>query len=126
MTENASTDLIAAMQALTQALVAHGSLIAQAAGQKREAAPHPASGLPFKQTARHFDSSRICQPEMLSGSEIRAIREKEHVSQAVFASYLNVSKNLISDWERGAKTPGGPSLRLLTLVKNKGLGVFMA
>jgi hypothetical protein len=28
---------------------------------------------------------------------------------------------LISDWERGRKRPSGPSLKLLSLVKTKGL-----
>ena len=41
--------------------------------------------------------------------------------QPVFARYLNVSKNLVSDWERGAKRPGGPALRLLTVVRKSGL-----
>src|SRR2546429_9885446 len=40
---------------------------------------------------------------------IRALREREHLSQPVFALYLNVSKNLVSDWERGVKKPGGRS-----------------
>jgi putative transcriptional regulator len=39
----------------------------------------------------------------------------------VFARYLNVSKNLVSDWERGKKKPGGPALRLLSIVQRKGL-----
>ena len=43
------------------------------------------------------------------------------MSQPVFALYLNVSKNLVSDWERGVKKPGGPALRLLTVVDKKGL-----
>lgn len=37
------------------------------------------------------------------------------------ARYLNVSKNLVSDWERGKKKPGGPALKLLLLVQKKGL-----
>ncbi|MAM39935.1 MAG: transcriptional regulator, partial [Erythrobacter sp.] len=45
----------------------------------------------------------------------------EHVSQPVFARYLNVSKNLVSDWERGAKKPGGPALRLLSIIQRNGL-----
>ena len=32
-----------------------------------------------------------------------------------FALYFNVSKNMVSDWERGIKKPGGPALRLLGL-----------
>ena len=43
--------------------------------------------------------------------EIKAIREEQHVSQPVFARYLNVSKNLVSDWERGQKRPGAPTAR---------------
>ncbi len=35
----------------------------------------------------------------------------------MFARYLNVSKNLVSDWERGVKKPGGPALRLLTVIQ---------
>ncbi len=56
----------------------------------------------------------------LAPEEIRAIREREHISQPVFARYLNVSKNMVSDWERGVKKPGGPALRLLTIVQKKG------
>ncbi len=58
---------------------------------------------------------------MLTGADIRAIREREQVSQAVFAQHLNVSKGLISQWERGEKKPVGPSLKLLTLVQERGL-----
>jgi putative transcriptional regulator len=39
----------------------------------------------------------------LSPDEIKAIHEKEQVSQSVFVHYLNVSKNMISEWERGVK-----------------------
>ena len=52
---------------------------------------------------------------------IKAIREAEHVSQPVFARYLNVSKNLVSHCERGAKKPGGPALRLLSIIQRNGL-----
>jgi putative transcriptional regulator len=74
-----------------------------------------------KQTMREFDDACLTPVQELSPEEIRALREREHMSQPVFARYLNVSKNLISDWERGTKKPGGPALRLLTVVKNKGI-----
>lgn len=77
-----------------------------------------------KKTMRDFDESCLCPAEELTPAEIRTIRESEHVSQPVFARYLNVSKNLVSDWERGVKKPGGPALRLLTLIRDKGLRVF--
>jgi putative transcriptional regulator len=74
-----------------------------------------------KQTMREFDDACLTPVEPLSPEAIRALREREHVSQPVFARYLNVSKNLVSDWERGVKRPGGPALRLLTIIDKKGI-----
>jgi putative transcriptional regulator len=79
------------------------------------------AGLIDKQTMRDFDDSCLLPLIDLGPAEIRAIREHEHVSQPVFARYLNVSRNLVSDWERGAKRPGGPALRLLAVVRKNGL-----
>jgi putative transcriptional regulator len=79
------------------------------------------AGLVDKQTMREFDASCIAPALDLPAHEIKALREREQVSQPVFARYLNVSKNLVSDWERGVKRPGGPALRLLTVVRKNGL-----
>lgn len=46
-----------------------------------------------------------------------ALRAREHVSQTVFANYVNVRPNLVSKWERGEKRPSGPALKLLSLVE---------
>lgn len=81
-------------------------------------------GLIDKATMREFDAACLTPVEPLSPKEIVAIREKEGVSQAVLASYLNVKTKLVSEWERGEKNPSGPSLKLLTIVKTKGLGVL--
>ena len=74
-----------------------------------------------KQTMREFDETCLTPVRALSPEEIKSIRMREHISQPVFARYLNVSKNLVSDWERGVKKPGGPALRLLTVIDEKGL-----
>jgi len=74
-----------------------------------------------KRTMREFDDACLTPVRPLAPDEIRAIREREHLSQPVFARYLNVSKNLVSDWERGVKKPGGPALRLLTVVQKRGI-----
>jgi len=74
-----------------------------------------------KRTMREFDEACLTPVETMEPEDIKAIRQREHISQPVFARYLNVSKNLVSDWERGIKKPGGPALRLLTLVQKKGL-----
>ena len=74
-----------------------------------------------KQTMRGFDEACLTTVRVLSPEEIKTIRQRERISQPVFARYLNVSKNLVSDWERGVKKPGGPALRLLTVIEEKGL-----
>jgi len=78
-------------------------------------------GLIDKATMREFDALCLNPVEPLAPEEIRALRERENVSQPVFAHYLNVRKDAVSKWERGEKRPDGPSLKLLNLVKNKGL-----
>jgi len=78
-------------------------------------------GLMNKETMREFDASCLTAVEPLSAKEIAAIRKRAGVSQGVFAHYLNVKPKLISEWERGEKRPSGPSLKLLSIVKTKGL-----
>ena len=79
------------------------------------------AGLIDQATMRDFDALCLTTMEPLSPAEIRALREREQVSQAVFSRYLNVRKDAVSKWERGEKRPDGPSLKLLNLVKAKGL-----
>lgn len=74
-----------------------------------------------KTTMHDFDSTCLTELSLISPEDIRALREREHLSQSVFARYLNVSKNLVSDWERGIKRPGGPALRLLDIIDKKGV-----
>jgi len=74
-----------------------------------------------KITMREFDTSCLKPVEEIKPAQIRALREREHVSQPVFARYLNVSKNLVSDWERGKRKPGGPALRLLGVIEKHGI-----
>ena len=74
-----------------------------------------------KKTMRDFDQSCLETLIEIKPKAIQDLRKREHVSQPVFATYLNVSKNLVSDWERGVKKPGGPALRLLNIVQKHGL-----
>ncbi len=74
-----------------------------------------------KKSMRHFDESCLTPVRDLTGKEIRALRERENVSQVVFARYLNVRKDSVTQWERGLQRPSGPTLKLLCLVQKKGL-----
>ena len=78
-------------------------------------------GLVDKATMRRFDASCLTVVEDLSPKEIAAIRERAGVSQGVFACYLNVPSTLVSQWERGERRPTGAAVKLLSLVKHKGL-----
>lgn len=82
------------------------------------------SGLIDRQTMRHFDESCLTPIHRFTPAEIRALREREQVSQTVFAAYLNVTKDSVSQWERGDKRPAGPATKLLSIVERKGLGAI--
>jgi putative transcriptional regulator len=91
-----------------------------------EAAHETASGLRRiglidAKTMREFDAACLTTIEPLTGKQILALREREGVSQGVFARVLNVKPKLVNEWERGEKKPSGPSLKLLSLVKARGL-----
>lgn len=78
-------------------------------------------GVIDKTTMREFNKDCLTPIDDLTPSDIKAIRENENMPQTVFAHYLNVSKNLISEWERGKKKLSGAATKLLTLVKDKGI-----
>lgn len=82
------------------------------------------AGIIPKSTMREYDELCLEPVRKLSPKDIRNIREKAHVSQAVFARYLNVTTGVISQWERGERSPAGTSLKLLTIVDKKGLHIL--
>jgi putative transcriptional regulator len=82
-------------------------------------------GLIDKQTMKKFDKSCLTKIHDFSPEQIKELRERELVSQPVFAHCLNLSKDLVSQWERGIKKPSGASLKLLSLIEKKGLGAIL-
>ena len=79
------------------------------------------AGVMDKETMRRFDVMCLTPVRPLTAKQIRALRQREKASQAVFARYLNVTTGLVSQWERGEKHPRGASLKLLTLIAKNGL-----
>lgn len=78
-------------------------------------------GLVSHETMRDFDELCLTPVSPMSPEEILELRTAARMSQAVFARYLNVSTSLVSQWERGERSPSGPSLKLLTLIRTKGI-----
>src|SRR5437762_4040068 len=79
------------------------------------------SDLMDPKTMRTFDVLCLPQVRPLTPGEIKRIRLREKVSQAVFAAYLNIAASTIKKWETGAKHPSGASLKLLNIVAKRGL-----
>jgi putative transcriptional regulator len=77
-----------------------------------------------KITMRHLGIT-LGPKSPLSGKEIKALREKCHVSQAVFATYLNLTPGYVSQLERGTKRPNGPALVLLDVIRRKGIDAIL-
>ena len=77
-----------------------------------------------KATMREFDVSCLAAPSAIPPKEIKRIREGAHVSQPVFARYLNTSESTVQKWEAGTKRPSGMALKLLAVVEKHGLKVL--
>ena len=77
-----------------------------------------------KSTMRSFDASCLTAPEPLEPRQIKKLREKNLVSQPVFARYLNTSESTVEKWETGAKRPSAIALKLLTIVQKHGLKIL--
>jgi putative transcriptional regulator len=78
-----------------------------------------------KITMRHLGEALPPPTAMLSGQEIRALRERANLSQAVFAHYLKLTVGYVSQLERGAKHPTGPALVLLDIIRRKGIEAIL-
>lgn len=80
------------------------------------------AGVMSKRTTKVFDEMCLTPLKEMAPEDIRALRLPENASQAVFARYLDVTTDLVSQWERGEKPPRSGSLKLPTLVAKSGLG----
>jgi len=56
-------------------------------------------------------------PKPMNSAAVRRLRSRLNASQAVFASYLNVSTKLVQAWESARRSPEGAALRLLRIAE---------
>ena len=78
-----------------------------------------------KITMRHLKKGKLPIIDPMTSEEIRSLREQAHLSQAAFASYLNLTVGYISQLERGLKEPTGAVLALLNVIRRRGLEVIL-
>ncbi|WP_416761479.1 helix-turn-helix domain-containing protein [Roseateles sp. So40a] len=78
-------------------------------------------GLMSDEKRREFE--RICcpLPEFFPPEEIRRIREVSDVDVHTMARLLNTTHRLVKRWEEGLARPRGPELKLLQLVRDRGV-----
>ena len=64
------------------------------------------------------DMDRLCLPPRpdYGSAAVKRIRAATRMSQPVFARLLGVDKSAVAQWERGAKRPSGPAMRLLEVL----------
>ena len=77
-----------------------------------------------KATMRDFDIACLTAPAEIKPQQIKKIRELNHVSQPIFARYLNTSESTVQKWETGAKRPSGMALKLLSVIQKHELDVL--
>ncbi len=69
-----------------------------------------------KVTARKVD---VLPPPSYGQKEVKRLRRRLGVSQAVFADLLSVSRASVRAWERGVRTPSSTVCRLMEIVERR-------
>ena len=59
----------------------------------------------------------VAPVESFRAEEIKKIRKKTGLTQAVFAQFMGVSVKTVEAWEKGRNHPAGTACRLLTMTQ---------
>jgi putative transcriptional regulator len=78
-----------------------------------------------KITMRHLGPASLPKVSPVTADEIRTMRMRARMSQAVFARHLNLTVGYVSQLERGAKRPTGAALALLNVIKRKAIEAIL-
>jgi putative transcriptional regulator len=76
-------------------------------------------------TIKELEALDLKVIEPLKPSQIKKMRLREKLSQAVMARILNVTPSTYQKWERGDITPKGANLKLLRLANDHGVGYIV-
>ncbi|WP_224961067.1 helix-turn-helix domain-containing protein [Geomonas subterranea] len=74
-----------------------------------------------KRAMQKYDALCIEPVPDYTPEQIRGIRRRYQISQAVLASLLNTSVSAVRKWEVGEKHPGGLALKLINILDRKGM-----
>jgi putative transcriptional regulator len=62
----------------------------------------------------------------MTGTQIKEVRTRYHMSQAALAMTIGMSVESVSKWERNESKPNKAALRIINLLDVNGLKMFMA
>lgn len=74
-----------------------------------------------KKTLRNIIDEDLPVLHEFTGDEIQQLRNKQNLSQSVFAKYLNVSPAMIRSLEQGKRHAHGAILKLLNILEKHGI-----
>lgn len=77
-------------------------------------------------TIKEIEMLNLGEVKVLEAQEIKKMRLKEKVSQAVMARILNVTPSTYQKWERGEVHPKGANLKLLRLAYAHGIQYILS
>jgi len=79
----------------------------------------------YKKITMRHGGEIVASTQPLTGDDIRGLRQRAQMSQAVFAHLLNVTVGYVSQLERGVKRPTGTALVLLNVIRRKGIAAIL-
>jgi putative transcriptional regulator len=59
------------------------------------------------------------KPIVMTGAQVRLIRDQLNLSQEVFARYLHTPRRTLEKWEQGLTKPSGAAAAMLKLVERR-------
>lgn len=77
-------------------------------------------------TIKEIEVLNLSGVQELEAMEIKKMRLKEKLSQAVMARILNVTPSTYQKWERGEVHPKGANLKLLRLAHDHGIQYILS
>lgn len=93
------------------------ALLLESAGQALAIAQGTAAPARQSTRTRTAREAHTQPPAAYDAERVKKLRRQLRLSQPVFAGALNVSAATVQAWERGVRTPEGPSRRLLEVAE---------
>lgn len=69
--------------------------------------------------ATAFVHGKAARARVVAGPDIKAIRKRINMTQAVFARTYGLPLGTVKDWEQGRRQPDAPARALLTVIAKR-------